>query len=199
MGSIAYLLQQEKHYLRLFGAGIVNGIGDRFSQVALLSKLLELTGSGWAVGAVLAIRVFPFLLFGPLGGKLADQFSRKNILIITDLSRIIFAISLAFANSADDIWLIYMSTFMLAAGESIYAPARKSWIPLLVKKDHIIKINSLEQVMLGIVLIGGSLFGGIVAFYFGTDLTFWLNGLSFFACGFYDRFHSIRPSKERVR
>ncbi|MGP3609844.1 MFS transporter [Anoxybacteroides rupiense] len=184
MGNIAHLLQQEKHYLRLFGAGIVNGIGDRFSQVALLSKLLELTGSGWAVGAVLAIRVFPFFLFGPLGGKLADQFSRKNILIITDLSRIIFAISLAFANSADDMWLIYISTFMLAAGEAIYAPARKSWIPLLVKKDHIIKINSLEQVMLGIVLIGGSLFGGIVAFYFGTDLTFWLNGLSFLLAAF---------------
>ncbi|GLH64527.1 putative efflux protein [Parageobacillus sp. G301] len=160
-------------------AGIVNGIGDRFSQVALLSLLLELTGSGLAVGIALAIRVVPFLLFGPFGGFLADRFSRKKILIITDLSRIAFAISFVLVNDKSDIWIVYLSTFVLAAGEAIYAPARKSFIPLLVKKENIIKINSLEQVMLGIVLIGGSFSGGIVTFFFGPDMTFWFNGLSF--------------------
>jgi MFS family permease len=173
------IFRQEKNYLRLFLAGIVNGIGDRFSQVALLALLLELTGSGFAVGIALAIRVVPFLLFGPLGGFLADRFSRKKILIITDLSRIAFAISFVFVNNESDIWIVYLSTFVLAAGEAIYAPARKSFIPLLVKKENIIKINSLEQVMLGVVLIAGSFSGGIVTFFFGPDMTFWFNGLSF--------------------
>jgi MFS family permease len=179
MISSINILQQEKNYSRLFCAGIVNGIGDRFSQVALLAILLELTGSGLAVGIALAIRVVPFLLFGPFGGFLADRFSRKKILILTDLSRIIFAISFVFVNDESNIWIIYLSTFILAAGEAIYAPARKSLIPLLVKKENIIKINSLEQVMLGVVLIGGSFSGGIVTFFFGPDMTFWLNGLSF--------------------
>jgi hypothetical protein len=57
------IFYQEKNYLRLFLAGIVNGIGDRFSQVALLALLLELTGSGLVVGIALAIRVVPFLLW----------------------------------------------------------------------------------------------------------------------------------------
>ncbi|KYD09578.1 MFS transporter [Saccharococcus caldoxylosilyticus] len=179
MTNAINIFRQEKNYLRLFLAGIVNGIGDRFSQVALLALLLELTGSGFAVGAALAIRVVPFLLFGPLGGFLADRFSRKKILIITDLSRIAFAISFVLVNNESDIWIVYLSTFVLAAGEAIYAPARKSFIPLLVKKENIIKINSLEQVMLGAVLIGGSFSGGIVTFFFGPDMTFWFNGLSF--------------------
>jgi len=174
------LFRQEKNYLRLFLAGIVNGIGDRFSQVALFALLLKLTGSGLAVGIALAIRVVPFLLFGPLGGFLADRFSRKNILIITDLSRIAFAVSFVFVNHMSDIWLVYLSTFVLAAGEAIYAPTRKSFIPLLVKKENIIKMNSLEQVMLGAVLVTGSFSGGLVASFFGPDMTFWLNGLSFF-------------------
>jgi MFS family permease len=174
------LFRQEKNYLRLFLAGIVNGIGDRFSQVALFALLLKLSGSGLAVGIALAIRVVPFLLFGPLGGFLADRFSRKNILIITDLARIAFAVSFVFVNHTSDIWLVYLSTFVLAAGEAIYAPARKSFIPLLVKKENIIKINSLEQVMLGAVLVVGSFSGGLVASFFGPDMTFWLNGLSFF-------------------
>ncbi|MDQ0217902.1 MFS transporter [Peribacillus cavernae] len=179
MTSVLQIFQHEKHYLRLFLAGIINGIGDRFSQVALLALLLELTGSGFAVGAALAIRVVPFLLFGPYGGLLADRLSRKKILIITDLSRIAFAISFVFVNDETHIWLIYLSTFVLGAGEAIYAPARKSLIPLLVKKDTIIKINSLEQIMLGLVLIGGSFSGGIVTYFFGPDMAFWLNGISF--------------------
>lgn len=166
MINVIKILHKEKNYLRLFLAGIVNGIGDRFSQVALLTLLLELTGSGFAVGIALAIRVVPFLIFGPFGGFLADQFSRKKIMMITDLSRIVFAISFIFVNNESHIWIIYASSFVLAAGEAIYAPARKSFIPLLVKKENIIRINSLEQVMLGIVLIVGSFSGGIVAFFF---------------------------------
>lgn len=216
------LFRQEKNYLRLFLAGIVNGIGDRFSQVALFALLLKLTGSGLAVGIALAIRVVPFLLFGPLGGFLADRFSRKNILIITDLSRIAFAVSFVFVNHTSDIWMVYLSTFVLAAGEAIYAPTRKSFIPLLVKKENIIKMNSLEQVMLGAVLVAGSFSGGLVASFFGPDMTFWLNGLSFFIAamiiasipfvnqnrsirkkdeknGDYNLFHSIKTVKTLMR
>ncbi|RKO63678.1 MFS transporter [Caldibacillus debilis] len=173
------IFRQEKNYFKLFLAGIVNGIGDRFSQVALLALLLELTGSGRAVGLALAIRVVPSFLFGPLGGFLADRFSRKKILMITDLSRIAFAVSFVLADDRSDLWMVYLGTFALAAGEAIYAPARKSFIPLLVKKENIIKINSMEQVMVGAVLIAGSFSGGMAAFFFGPDLTFWLNGLSF--------------------
>jgi MFS family permease len=173
------LLSQEKQYRKLFLAGVVNGVGDRFSSVAVLAMLLHVTGSGFAVGVTLAIRLIPFLLFGPLGGRLADRFSRKTILVITDLLRILFALSFLFVQSKEDIWIVYVSSFFLAAGEAIYGPARKSSIPRLVKKGHLAKVNSLEQVMIGIVLIGGAFSGGIVSSVFGANVTFWFNAASF--------------------
>lgn len=172
-------LKQEKNYRKLFLAGIVNGIGDRFSSVAVLAMLLEITGSGLAVGMTLAIRLLPFLIFAPIGGRLADRFSKKTIMIATDLVRIVFALSLLLVQSKDDLWIVYVTTFMLAAGEAIYAPVRKSAIPQLVNKDHLLKINSLEQVLIGIVLIVGAFSGGIVAFLFGANWTFWINAASF--------------------
>ncbi|MGG5252367.1 MFS transporter [Neobacillus sp. SM06] len=175
---ISYL-KEEKQYARLFLAGVINGIGDRFSSVAVLATLLYLTGSGFAVGLTLAIRLLPYLLFGPIGGKLADRFSRKTILVITDLMRIGFALSFLLVNTKEEIWIIYVSSFFLAAGEAIYAPARKSAIPQLVKKSHLVQVNSLEQVMLGIVLIGGAFSGGIVSAIFGAGVTFWFNAASF--------------------
>ncbi|KQL52452.1 hypothetical protein AN964_02105 [Heyndrickxia shackletonii] len=179
MGLGISIIREEKLYRRLFFAGVVNGIGDRFSSVAVLAMLLHITGSGMAVGVTLAIRLIPSLLFGPIGGWLADRFSRKAILVITDLIRIVFALSFLMVNGKEDLWIVYVSSFVLAAGEAIYAPARKSSIPGLVKKDQLVKINSLEQVMVGIVLIGGAFSGGIVSSIFGANVTFWFNAVSF--------------------
>jgi len=176
--SISFI-KSEKQYRKLFLAGIVNGIGDRFSSVAVLAMLLQLTGSGLAVGITLAIRVIPSLFFGPIGGWLADRFPRKIILISTDLIRIAFALSFLFVKSEQDIWIVYLSSFMLAAGEAIYAPTRKSAIPRLVDRDYLVKVNSFEQVMVGIVLIIGALSGGVVSFIFGPYVTYWLNAASF--------------------
>lgn len=173
------LMREEKQYFRLFLAGVVNGIGDRFSSIAILAMTLNLTGSGLAVGITLAIRVIPSLLFGPVGGMLADRFSRKSILITTDLFRILFALSFLFVHSKEDLWIVYFSSFILASGEAIYAPSRKSSIPQLVNKENLVKVNSLEQVMVGIILIIGALSGGIVSAVFGPDLTFWFNAVSF--------------------
>lgn len=172
-------IKQEKNYRKLFLAGVVNGIGDRFSSVAVLAMLLELTGSGFAVGMTLAIRLLPFLIFALIGGRLADRFSKKSILIATDLVRIVFALSLLLVQSKNDLWVVYVTTFLLAAGEAIYAPVRKSAIPQLVNKQHLLKVNSLEQVLIGLVLIVGAFLGGIVAFLFGAKWTFWINAASF--------------------
>lgn len=169
----------DKQYRKLFLAGVVNGIGDRFSSVAVLAMLLQVTGSGFAVGMTLAIRLIPYIFFGPLGGWLADRFPRKVILITTDLIRVVFALSFLLVHTKEDLWIVYVSSFMLAAGEAIYAPARKSVIPLLVNKDGLVKVNSLEQVMIGIVLIVGAFSGGIVASIFGPHVTFWFNAASF--------------------
>ncbi|WP_438824467.1 MFS transporter [Bacillus sp. JJ864] len=101
------------------------------------------------------------------------------MLVVTDLIRIIFALSFLFVQGKEDIWIVYLSSFMLAAGEAIYGPARKSAIPRLVHKKHLVKVNSLEQVMIGIVLIIGALSGGIVSSIFGPNVTYWLNAGSF--------------------
>jgi MFS family permease len=173
------ILKEESHYRKLFFAGTINGIGDRFSQVAMLALLLRLTGSGFAVGLTMFLRLVPFLLFGALGGILADRLPCKSILVITDLCRIVFALSFLFVNGKEDIWIIYVSSFALAIGESLYAPARKSSIPRLVKERNLIRVNSMEQVLTGVVLIGGAFSGGIVAYFFGPNIPFYLNAFSF--------------------
>lgn len=181
MGVIRMFLvfKKERYYRRLFWAGIINGIGDRFSQVALLTLILQLTGSAMSVGITLSVRMIPFLLFGPLSSRLSMAFTRKKLLIGSDLLRAAIALSFLFVRSADDVWIIYTGSFLLASGEALYAPARKAGIPALVKKEHLKEINSWETVSLGFVLIIGALSGGIVSFLFGASAAFLVNVASF--------------------
>ncbi|SDO05351.1 MFS transporter [Halobacillus aidingensis] len=168
-------------YRYLFYSGIVNGIGDRFSQVAVLTLLLQLTGSGLAVGAALGLRVVPYLLLSPLGGRLADRFHKKWLLVLTDVFRIPFALSFLLVDTKEMVWLVFTAMFVLACGEAVYQPVRKSLIATIVEKEDLVKVNGWEQLLLGVVLIAGSITGGVVAYVFGTSFAFWLNGLSFVA------------------
>ncbi|UOR13051.1 MFS transporter [Halobacillus amylolyticus] len=171
-----------KHpYSYLFCSGIVNGIGDRFSQVAVLALLLELTDSGLAVGIVMGMRVLPYLVLSPIAGKLADVWDRRKIMIVTDVVRVPFALSFLFVQSVEDLWIIYVSMFVLACGEAIYQPVRKSSIGVIVDQQHYTKVNGLEQVVIGIVLVAGSVTGGVVAFFVGKDVAFALNACTFIA------------------
>ncbi|MCM3707491.1 MULTISPECIES: MFS transporter [Cytobacillus] len=171
--------KQEKNYQKLFWAGVINGIGNRFTQVALLALLYHVTGSGVAIGILFAIRMAPFFFIAPIGGLLADRFSKKAILVTVDLLRVPAVLCLLFVSEPGDLWIVYLSSLLISMGEAIYSPARMSAIPALVKSDRLIYVNAIEQIMMGAVLIIGSSTGGILAYFLGNHAAFMFNGLTF--------------------
>lgn len=177
--STVGFFKHHKGYSRLFIAGLINGIGDRFTSVAVLALVLELTGSGMAVGISLGVRLLPFLFLAPFGGLLGSKIPRKSIMIATDILRIPFALAFLWVDGEDQLWLLYSASFMLAAGEAIYSPVRKSSIPLLIHKDALLTVNGLEQLMTGCVLIIGAFSGGVVSMWFGPEAAFLMNAVSF--------------------
>lgn len=181
--SFGILAGANKGYNRLFAAGLINGIGDRFSSIAMLALVLHLTGSGMAVGISLGVRVLPYLFMAPLGGMLARRLPRKSIMMAVDFLRVPVALSLLWVDGENMLWLVYAGSFVMAAGEAVYSPVRKSSIPLLAAPENLLKINGLEQLLNGCVLILGAFTGGVVSLYFGPDMAFIMNAVSFLAAG----------------
>lgn len=171
--------KKEKHYQKLFWAGTINGIGNRISQVAVLTLLYEITGAGVAIGLLFAIRMAPFLLLAPIGGILADKFSKKKLLITLDLLRIPFAVSPIFVQGPEELWIVFVSAFCLSTGEALYSPTRMAAIPALVKQDKLLYINAIEQILLGVVLVFGSSAGGVISYLFGLQVPFILDSFTF--------------------
>ncbi|MED1792599.1 MFS transporter [Brevibacillus nitrificans] len=171
------------HLRRMLTANLLSGIGDWFNSVAVLSLLMELTSGAMAVGITLALRTLPHLLFGPLGGVLADRWDKKKVMIFCDFARALLALSFLLISSAEDIWLVYLGTFSLVAFSSLYQPSRLSILPHLVEPEELATANALDQSVYGMVMAIGSLIGGIFIALWGSEAAFVYNSLSFLLSG----------------
>ena len=71
----------------MFWGRLVSQIGDGIHYFALTWLVLDLTGSGTALGTVLLASSLPSVLLAPFTGFLADMWNRKAIVVLTDVIR----------------------------------------------------------------------------------------------------------------
>lgn len=74
-------------YRRLWAARTASQAGDVFDTVALSLLVLQLTGSGFGVSAVVLAGILPVLVLAPLAGTLVHRFPRVRLMIGADLLR----------------------------------------------------------------------------------------------------------------
>src|SRR5215472_15341741 len=83
------LVRGNANFRRLWLAQIVSENGDWFYTLAIYSLLLDLTGKASSVALALVLQVLPHTLLGPLAGLVNDRFSRRKVMIATDLMRML--------------------------------------------------------------------------------------------------------------
>lgn len=145
---------------------------------SLLIWVYKLTGSNFAVSALLFAVYLPSLLFGLFAGVLVDLSDRKKMIYTLDL---LFALSfLLFIFIKGSYPLILLNTFLINTLSQFFIPAESSSIPMLLNKSKLFLANSLftltlySSFMLGFAMAGPVLnFWGINSvFYLGSALLF---------------------------
>ena len=71
------------NYRRYFAGQIVSVSGNWMQNVAEMWLIVQLTGSGAAVGLTAGLQFVPILLFGAWGGLLADRLPKRRVLMVT--------------------------------------------------------------------------------------------------------------------
>ena len=89
ISSYVRLVRGNANFRRLWLAQIVSENGDWFYTLAIYSLLLDLTGKASSVALALVLQVLPHTLLGPLAGMVNDRFSRRKVMIATDLLRMV--------------------------------------------------------------------------------------------------------------
>jgi MFS family permease len=169
---------------RLFFVGqLISVSGTWVNATALAVLVLELTDSGVALGIMAALLFLPVLLFGVLGGSLADRFDKRRILLWANAGYAALA-AIQFALVTTDIveiWMVYVIAFLSGLVLAIEPPTRQSFYVELVGEEHITNAISLNSaVFTGTRVLGGAIAGTMIH-QFGLSSPFLLDAVSYIA------------------
>jgi MFS family permease len=153
-----------------------------FSQVVALSLLvLELSDSGFALGATMSIQALPQILLSAWAGPLLDRVPLRRLLLVTATAGALQAISLAFLALTDRIsipWVIALA-FMGGCIQVFDRPAIQAFLGELVPRSDLHRAVSLASSVQAFGRLGGPALAGVLYAWRGAGLVFAVNGASF--------------------
>ena len=124
---------------RLYAAGnVVSNTGTWMQRVAQDWLVLELSGgSGVALGLVTALQFGPILLFALYGGMLADRYDKRLLLLITQASLGLLALTLGILDGTGVVvlWHVYVLAGALGIASALDIPIRQAFVSELVGPD----------------------------------------------------------------
>lgn len=174
------LLRGNRDFRQVWLGQVVSQMGDWFDTIALYTIILHLTGgSGRAVGLLLVARFVPSFVFGSLSGVVADRFSRRTIMIVSDLLRAVVVLGFLFVRRADQLWIIYFLTVLQLGLSTFFEPAKTAVIPSIVSDRELVAANAISSVTWSAMLTLGAAIGGAFTGWFGTDVAFILDALTY--------------------
>ncbi len=173
------LLRGNRDFRQVWLGQVVSQMGDWFNTIALYTIILNLTGSGRAVGLLLVARFLPSFVFGSLSGVVADRFSRRTIMIVSDLLRAVVVLGFLFVRRADQLWIIYSLTVLQLGLSTFFEPAKTAVIPSIVSDRELVAANAISSVTWSAMLTLGAAIGGVATGWFGTDVAFILDALTY--------------------
>jgi MFS family permease len=169
------------NYRRYFTGQIVSVSGNWMQMVAEIWLVLSLTGSGVAVGATTALQFLPILLFGAWGGVLADRFSKRRLLIVTQTLMALPALVLLAVTAGGVVapWMVFALVFARGTINAVDNPARQSFAIEMVGADRVVNAVSLNSVIINSARLLGPVLAGLLIATAGVEPCFALNALSF--------------------
>jgi MFS family permease len=181
--SVGYmeLLRSNRAFRFLWFGQVVSQMGDWFDTIAVYTIALTLTGSTRSVALIMVARFLPSVVMGPLSGVIADRFSRRTIMIASDIVRAIVVLGFLFVRRPDQMWLVYVLTVLQLAFSTFFEPAKTAAIPSIVSDRELVPANAIASVTWSVMLTLGAAIGGFVAGSFGTNAAFVLDSLTFIA------------------
>ena len=174
---------QIPNYRRYFTGQVVSLSGNWMQTVAEMWLVVQLTGSGFAVGLTAALQFLPIMVFGAWGGLLADRLAKRRLLLLTQSLMALPAIALwgLTTSGSVEIWMVYALVFARGAINAVDNPARQSFAIEMVGADRVVNAVALNSVIIHTARIVGPAAAGAVIALVGVATCFLINALSFAA------------------
>ncbi len=134
-------------FRRLWGVTAITAIAEWQSLLALSALATHLTSGyraqSFALGGVVATKLLPAMLLGPLAGALADKLDRRHVMVICDVLRAGLFLSIPLVGELA--WL-FAATFLIELCALFWIPAKDASIPNLLRRP--VQVETANQLSL---------------------------------------------------
>jgi len=174
---------RHRNFQLFFAGQLISLIGTWMQNVAQSWLVYRLTGSSALLGMVGFAGQIPVFLMSPLGGLVADRYSRHRVVIATQISAMILAFALAALTLTGrvQVWHIFVTAALLGIVNSFDIPARQAFLVEMVGREDLINAIALNSSMFNGARIIGPAIAGILVAAVGEGWCFFANGVSYIA------------------
>ena len=169
---------------RLFASGqLVSYTGAWVQRIAQDWLVLTITGSPTAVGITTALQFLPTLLFGLIGGAIADRYPKRRVLLATQVGMSATAAALAVLTLSHQVqvWQVFLIAFGLGTVTAVENPTRQSFVNEMVGPEQLRNAISINASVFQLGALIGPAISGVLINAVGSGYAFTINALSYTA------------------
>lgn len=187
------MLRRNAAFRCLWAARGVSFLGDAVATTALLLHVADRTGAGNAVGGLLLAQTLPRLL-APFAGTVADRVDQRRLMLGCELGQgALLAIAAVRLPPFSLLLMIVAGNALLA---TLFAPAGRGALPLLVSPADLPTANALLGSALNVGITLGPALGGLAVAGLGVRGALAVDALSFLvSAGLLSRLPSLPPDR----
>ncbi|MGH8938813.1 MAG: MFS transporter, partial [Actinomycetes bacterium] len=171
-----------RNYRLYATGGAVSNVGTWMQRVAQDWLVLELSdGDGVALGITTGLQFLPMLLFGPWGGMLADRYSKRRLLVVTQafMGLVGAVLGVLDITGVVQVWHVFLLAFLLGLGTALDNPTRQSFVIEMVGPDDLSNAVGLNSASFNLGRVVGPALAGVLIVLVGTGPVFLINAVSF--------------------
>src|SRR5438067_2501187 len=174
---------RHRDFALYFSGLTVSQCGDWIEATTTSWLLYQITGDPVLLGLGGGIRAASIILFGLIGGALADRTDRRRLLFFTQTGFALasLALGLLVLSARVSFWHIYVFSAVNGALGSFDAPARRSLFPSLVPLAEMQNAVVLNAAVFRLARLIGPAIGGVIIAVYGPAVSYFVNFASYAA------------------
>ncbi|MFI6274831.1 MFS transporter [Streptomyces sp. NPDC050988] len=173
-------LRSSRPFRDLWIGSSASQLGGQIAGVAVLAQVWDLTGSPVSTGAIGLATGLPMVLFGLLGGALADSVDRRAVVRATAAGQLLAAAGLCAQALADNrnVPLLLALVAMGTACGALGAPARRTFPVRLLPSDQVAAGLALTNVSFQAAMLAGPALAGLIIARWGFPAAYAVQAVS---------------------
>lgn len=159
----------------------VSLLGDQFHLIALSWLVLDMTGSGLALGSILIAGSIPRGVLMLVGGVLSDRFSPRDLALVSNVVRCVLTTVVAalVLGAQVELWQLAAVGVAFGAVDAVFLPAINTLVPRLVPPERLAAANAVMQGTAQLTGTVGPAAAGFAVALIGVGAAFAFDALTF--------------------